>query len=226
MSAEQLSVQVVEPAGTAAGALLLLHGLGASGCDFEPLLPQLPLDRLGLRAVLPTAPLISVTVNGGMRMPGWYDIADDSLTRDEDEAGIRRSAEQVGDLIAAEGRRGLEPERVALLGFSQGGAIALHTALRSPFRLAGVAALSTYLLLEGKLDAEKSAAAAGIPFFLAHGGSDPIVPFARAEAARDRLRKSGFRVEWRRYDMEHAICQPEIADLGVWLEEVFGKGGK
>lgn len=203
-------------------SVIWLHGLGADGHDFEPIVPVLDLGGLDMRFVFPHAPVRPVTLNGGMRMRAWFDIF--SLDRDGnvDEQGIRASAEQVEALIRRENQRGIPDERIVLAGFSQGGAIALHLGLRRPSALAGIMALSTYMPLAGTLDAEASKVAKDIPMFMAHGRQDPVLPVGLGELARDRLLKRGHALQWHAYDMPHAVCNDEIEDIGTWLRSLFG----
>jgi phospholipase/carboxylesterase len=197
-------------------AVIWLHGLGADGHDFEPIVPELDLS-FPARFVFPHAPVRSVTINGGMAMRAWYDIL--GLDRDahEDAAGIRSSAAAVAELVDREIQRGLSADRIVLAGFSQGGAIALHAALRAPRALAGVLALSTYLPLAGTLAAERSAENAGIPIFMAHGTADAVLPLALGDSSRRKLEALGYAVEWRTYAMPHSVCIDEIRAVGAWL---------
>lgn len=206
----------IDPPGEVTGSVIWLHGLGADGHDFEPLVPLLPLGQLGVRVVLPHAPSMPVTINGGFVMPAWYDIRDGDLKNRHDEAGIRASAEQVEAWLAHEQER-VPAERIALVGFSQGGAMALHSGLRHGERLAGIAALSCYLLLDETVEAERSEANAQTPIFQAHGELDAVVDLARGEAARDRLVELGYPHEWHTYPMGHQVCEPEIVDLARWF---------
>lgn len=202
-------------------AVIWLHGLGADGHDFEPIVPELRLPAsLRIRFVFPNAPMRAVTINGGMRMPAWYDILQLGGGA-EDEAGIRDSQAQVERLIAREQARGVPLPRIVLAGFSQGGAIVLHTGLRQPAPIAGIMALSTYLPLAGKLPVERSAASAGVPVFMAHGRHDPMIQMGRALASRDALEKLGYRVEWREYAMPHSVCAQEIADMAAFLVRIL-----
>jgi phospholipase/carboxylesterase len=196
-------------------AVIWLHGLGADGHDFEPIVPELGLAA-GVRFVFPHAPIRPVTINNGMRMRAWYDILGfHGVT--EDDAGIRASAAAVARLVDREIERGLPANRVVLAGFSQGGAIALQLALRSPRRLAGVIALSTYLPLAASLPLEKSAASADLPIFMAHGSADPIIPLELAEESRRRLEREGYAVDWHVYPMPHSVCAAEVEAIGEWL---------
>ena len=197
-------------------AVIWLHGLGADGYDFEPIVPELPLP-VAVRFVFPHAPVRPVTVNGGIEMRAWYDILGWGDKVPQDAVGIRASAAAVVRLIDREVARGVPAERIVLAGFSQGGAIALHAALREPRRLAGVLALSTYLPLAETLAAEMSPASAGLPIFVAHGTDDPILPLAMAEISRRVLDAAGYAVEWHVYPMAHAVCAPEIAAIRAWL---------
>jgi phospholipase/carboxylesterase len=202
-------------------AVIWLHGLGADAHDFEPIVPELRLpQRLALRFVFPHAPIRPVTLNQGMRMRAWYDILQLGGGR-EDDPGIRASQKSLDNLIAREGARGIAPARIVLAGFSQGGAIALQTALRSGERLAGTLALSTYLPLAPTLAAERSAANRDLPIFMAHGSQDPMIPIDRARASRDALAALGYPVEWREYPMPHSVCPDEISDIAAWLTRVL-----
>jgi len=218
MSAPLLDAVEIEPEKPAAHAVLWLHGLGADGHDFEPIVPLLQLDpALQVRFVFPHAPSIPVTINGGMVMPAWYDIREVDLNRRHDEAGIRESAGKVTALIQREEERGIPSDRLVLAGFSQGGAVALHVALRHPEPLAGILALSSYLVLEDTLEAEMHPANCRTPLFQAHGTFDPTVPLERGLRARDRLRELGYPVEWEEYPMMHEVCPEEIMRVGAWL---------
>jgi phospholipase/carboxylesterase len=198
-----------------ATAVIWLHGLGADGHDFEPIVEQLHLP-FAARFVFPHAPERAVTINGGMRMRAWYDIKNIG-SGGEDEAGIRASAESVRDLIDREIERGVAPERIVLAGFSQGGALALFTALREERPLCGVLALSTYLPLAKTLQAEQSVANAVIPILMAHGTQDPVIGLPIAEYSRDLLTAAGYRVDWRTYRMAHGLCAEQIVDISAWL---------
>jgi phospholipase/carboxylesterase len=210
---ESLEITTATPAEL---AVIWLHGLGADGHDFEPIVPELGL-RVGVRFVFPHAPVRPVTINGGMRMRAWYDIYGWGGQMGEDSAGIRASAEGLARLIDREVERGLPAGRVVLAGFSQGGAIALHTALREPRALAGVIALSTYLPLADTLARERSAANAAIPILMAHGTDDSVVPLAFAERSRRVLEALGYEVDWRTYPMAHSVCMEEVSAIGAWL---------
>ncbi len=197
-------------------AVIWLHGLGAEGHDFEPIVPELNL-RFAARFVFPHAPVRPVTINGGMPMRAWYDILGFDRSAREDAAGIRASAAAVTELVDREIARGIPAERIVLAGFSQGGAIALHTALREPRALAGVLALSTYLPLAATLASERHLANAGLPIFMAHGTQDPVLPLKLGEFSRRALESLGYSVEWRTYPMPHSVCMEEIRAIAAWL---------
>lgn len=215
---ELLECVEIEPKRPAGACVVWLHGLGADGNDFVPIVPHLGIDeKLGLRFVFPHAPRIPVSLNMGMVMPAWYDIAGPDLRHRQDEAGIRRSAAQVRALVEREIERGIPARRIFLAGFSQGGAMAVHAALRFPQPLAGALALSTYLVLREALEAEIASANRGLPVFQAHGSADPMVPIERGEALRDQLVAIGCDVEWHEYPMMHEVCLEEIEAAGAWM---------
>jgi phospholipase/carboxylesterase len=197
-------------------AVIWLHGLGADGHDFEPIVPEL---RLGFpaRFVFPHAPVRPVTINGGMAMRAWYDILGFDRNAKEDAAGIHASAAAVTKLVDREIERGMPANRIALAGFSQGGAIALHTALREPRRLAGVLALSTYVPLATTLAGERNAANTDLPIFMAHGTQDSVLPLALGESSRRLLETLGYAVDWHTYPMPHSVCLEEIEAIAGWL---------
>ncbi len=196
-------------------AVIWLHGLGADGHDFEPIVPELRLAR-PVRFIFPHAPVRPVTINNGMRMRAWYDIFQFG-GGPEDEAGIRASAALLGELISQQRNKGIAASRIVLAGFSQGGAIVLQTGLRYAERLGGILALSTYLPLAGKLEQEKSAQNQDLPIFMAHGTHDDIIPLAKAEASKGLLVKSGYQVDWRTYPMPHSVCPEEIGHISQFL---------
>ncbi len=203
-------------------SILWLHGLGADGNDFAPLVPELVAAHWpALRFVFPHAPVRPVTLNGGMPMRAWYDITGTDLAAKQDEPGIRQSVDAMEALIAREIERGVPAQRILLAGFSQGGAIALATALRHAEPLGGLIALSTYLPLHEKTAAETTAANRDISLFQAHGSADPVVAPMLGEMTRDWLTGAGYTVDWHTYPMGHQVCAQEIADLGQWLEARF-----
>lgn len=201
-------------------SIIWLHGLGASGDDFVPVAEELALP-CAVRFVFPHAPRMPVTVNDGYVMPAWYDIASLDIASVQDESGIRASQALLEELIAQEKARGIRPERIVLAGFSQGGAIALQTALRHVERLGGVMALSTYLPLRASLDAEKSAANADLPLFMAHGHYDNVIPVQAAQASRSVLEAKGYPVEWHEYPMTHTVCGEELDDIRRFLVRIL-----
>jgi phospholipase/carboxylesterase len=207
----------IESAPSPDAAVIWLHGLGADGHDFEPVVPELRLpSRLRLRFVFPHAPIRPVTINMGMPMRAWYDILQMGGDQ-EDEAGIRASQTLVQALIEQEKSRGVDPRRIVLAGFSQGGAIVLQAGLRHAERLAGILALSAYLPLAGTLAVERSAANRDLPVFMAHGTQDPMIGIARARESRAALEALGYPVQWNEYAMAHSVCGEEIADIAAWL---------
>lgn len=204
------------------GAVIWLHGLGADGHDFAPIVPQLvaPNER-PLRFVFPHAPVRPVTVNGGMAMRAWYDILGFDRGVPQDETGIRASSTAVGELIRRENARGIPTHRIVLGGFSQGGAISLFAGPRYPERLAGVMGLSCYMLLEDTLPAERTRANYPTPFFLGHGDQDPLVDIRRGAEARQLLEAGGYPVEWHAYPMPHSVCPQEVLDIAAWLRKIL-----
>ena len=202
-----------------ATSIIWLHGLGADGHDFEAIVPELDLPAIPIRFVFPHAPMQPVTINAGMVMRAWYDVSDAAIRR-EDEAGVRASQSRLEALIAREKERGTSPNRLLLAGFSQGGAIALHTGLRHRERLAGIMALSCYLPVAGTLAAEAHAANRGVPVFMAHGIQDPVVALSRALESRELLGREGYAVEWHEYPIPHSVCAEEIRDISTWLRRV------
>ncbi|HUG35325.1 MAG TPA: alpha/beta hydrolase [Candidatus Limnocylindrales bacterium] len=214
----------IETGPSPTAAVVWMHGLGADGHDFEPIVPELGLPATpAIRFVFPHAPMRPVTVNQGYVMRAWYDIRIDNGVRREDEPGVRESQRAIEALVARERERGIPPGRIVLAGFSQGGAMALHTGLRAPDRLAGIMALSCSLPLAGQLAAEASPANRDVPIFMAHGTDDEMIPMARATSARETLTGLGYRVEWKEYRMGHSVCPEEIADIRRWLASVLTK---
>jgi len=199
-------------------AIIWLHGLGADGNDFKPIVPEL-VDRAWppIRFVFPHAPVRAVTINGGMRMRAWYDILSPQIAAQQDVAGIRASIGELEALIAREAERGIPSERVILAGFSQGGAIVLAGGVRHASKLAGVIALSTYLPMDGLTADERNKVNDRMPIFMGHGGYDPVVPQMLGTLSRDALVALGYDVEWHSYPMAHQVCPPEIADLRAWI---------
>jgi phospholipase/carboxylesterase len=202
--------------------IIWLHGLGANGHDFEPIVPELNLSAAKkIRFIFPHAPSQPVTINGGIVMPAWYDIISPQLEQREDASGIRRSQQHIEALVQRENARGIATEKIILAGFSQGGAIALHTGLRYPQRLAGILALSSYLPLVQTVRQEASEINQALPIFMAHGSHDPIVPLRLGDDSRHYLEQLGYQLEWKTYFMEHSVCPEEISDISQWLFKVL-----
>lgn len=204
------------------GSVIWMHGLGADCWDFVSIVKELYLpDDLPLRFIFPQAPNRPITINGGHVMPGWYDISMAELERKPDEAGVRESQGFIDVLIAREVSRGIAANKIILVGFSQGGAIALQAGLRQTQALAGILALSTYLTLGDSLAREKTTANANIPILMAHGTQDPVVSLALARSSRDAMVALGYKVEWREYPMQHSLCAQEVEEIGGWLQARF-----
>ena len=213
-----------QPGTPATAAVIWLHGLGADGNDFAGLVPELDLKGCPtIRFVFPHAPSIPVTINGGYVMPAWYDILGLNLVDRQDAAGIQKSERAIVALIENEVARGIAYDRIVLAGFSQGCAVALHTALRLPHTLAGIMALSGYLPLADRTRTERQRANAHTPIFMAHGTMDPVVAVTRGEDSRDALVALGHPVQWHTYPMQHAVHPHEIADIAAFLKQVLGK---
>lgn len=208
------------PGNNAMGSVIWLHGLGADGHDFEAIVPQLNLPHdLRLRFVFPHAPMRPVTINGGMSMRAWYDIVSfDSASR-ADSDGIRESSRMLDGLVAREIERGVDAGRIVVAGFSQGGAVAIQTMLRTPHRIGGMMALSTYLALPGEL--EHASVRKDLPIFMAHGSFDNVLPMQWGRDSADKLIAAGYAVDWHEYPMAHAVCPQEIAAISAWLSKIY-----
>jgi phospholipase/carboxylesterase len=206
-------------------SIVWMHGLGADGNDFVPIVGELGLGTApAVRFIFPHAPMRPVTINNGYVMRAWYDVSFGDLegkSRRADEEGVRQSQAQINALVEREEKRGISAANIVLAGFSQGGAIALHTGLRHPRKLAGVMALSTYLPLAESLPVEASAANKGTPVFMAHGLFDPVVPLMMGAGSMTFLTGLGYSVEWHQYPMQHSVCAEEIRDIGAWLGKVL-----
>jgi phospholipase/carboxylesterase len=219
---ELLSNIEIESAPNPSVAIIWMHGLGADGNDFVPMVKELDLAGLpGIRFVFPHAQAIPVTINGGYVMRAWYDIRENDLVRREDEGGLRSSQKQVEALIAREIARGIPADRIILAGFSQGCAMTLQTGLRYPGKLAGLMCLSGYVPLADKVSNERTAESITTPIFMVHGRADPVIPIARAEQSRDLLKALGYQVEWHEYMMQHSLCAEEIDHISAWLKRVL-----
>lgn len=205
--------------------VIWLHGLGADGHDFEPIVPELRLDPgLNIRFIFPHAPMMPVTINQGFVMRAWYDISELDIGRQPDEEGIRDSVERVNQLIAEQMAMGIDSRRIVLAGFSQGGVIALQCGLSHAESLAGIMALSTYVALPQAIVEEKSPVNQGMPIFLAHGAVDPVIPLSMAQQARSLLEQQGYTLRFQEYaGMAHSVCQQEILHIAEWLEDTLGQ---
>ena len=208
---------IIEPPQRASACVVWLHGLGADGHDFEPVVPHLGAIIAHTRFIFPHAPMRPVTINGGAVMRAWYDIVAMRIERRADAAGVHDSQQRVAALLDAQVHAGIPAARIVLAGFSQGGAIALHTGLRYAQRLAGIMALSTYVALPEDSASEVSAANADVPIFMAHGVQDPVVPLELAERSREHLRELGYTPQWHSYPMPHSVSAAELDDIAAWL---------
>ena len=216
-----LETVTVETGPNPTATILWMHGLGADGHDFEPLVPELLEPGMpALRFVFPHAPVRPITINNGYQMRAWYDIIGIERRSAEDFNGIQASADAITRLIRAENARGIASSRIVLAGFSQGGAMALHIATRFAEKLAGVIALSCYLPLALRFASERSSANLATPVFMAHGTQDPVLPFSMGDESRRVLEGTGYRIEWHTYPMPHSLCEPEVADIRAFLRKV------
>ena len=217
-----LETHEIETGANPSISVIWLHGLGADGFDFAPIVPELVRKNWpAIRFVFPHAPVRAVTINNGFRMRAWYDIKSFDFNQRADETGVRESMMQVEALISRENERGIPASRIFLIGFSQGGAIALATGLRREAGLAGIVALSTYLPMAESIGVEMTAAGKNTPIFFAHGSGDPVIPVAIGKASHDALVQSGVKSRWQVYPMQHAVCGEEISDLANWLDQRF-----
>ena len=225
MKQELLDSIEIETGRNPAASVIWMHGLGADGNDFVPIVNELGLDSTpAIRFLFPHAPMRPVSINNGFVMRAWYDVTLGDLeghSRRADERGVRESQAQIAALIEREEKRGVAPERIVLAGFSQGGAVALQTGLRFPRKLAGMMALSTYLPLAESLPAEAAPANRQTPIFMAHGLYDPVIPIMMGAGSMTFLTGLGYAVEWRQYPMPHSVCPDEVEDIGAWLRKVL-----
>lgn len=223
MTTQLLPAIEIETAPNPDASVIWLHGLGDTGDGWSQVVPALALPpEMRVRFVFPHAPKMPVAINNGFVMPAWYDIREANLAERADVAGVQRSQGQLEALVARENARGVEDSRIVLAGFSQGGAVALYTALRHPRRIAGIVALSTYLIGMDALASEASPANRDVPIIMAHGTFDPVVRLAWAQASRDALVRGGWNVEWHEYPMEHSAVMEEIAAIGAFLRRAIG----
>ena len=212
----------INPVAKASYTVIWLHGLGADGHDFEPIVPELGLpDKIPVRFVFPHAPKRPVTINGGMVMRAWYDIVEMDLSRNPDAGGVVESAKMIENLVQREIDSGMAPEKIILAGFSQGGAIVLHLALRYEKPLAGLLALSTYSPTIDALENEGAVANKKIPIMMAHGKFDPVIPIQLGLDTRRRLDQLGYSVFWHEYPMEHQVCMEEIEAISAWMSDIL-----
>ena len=219
-----LPAEIVQTGSSPAASVIWLHGLGADGHDFAPIVPQLALPGdIGIRFIFPHAPAQPVTINNGYVMPAWYDVISIDLRQTQDREGIVQSQQRVVQLIENEIANGISADRIVLAGFSQGGAIALFTALRFTRRLGGIMALSTYLPLADSTEQERSEANGDIPIMMAHGVHDQTIPLQAGLESKDLLGHLGYKVSWHTYPMEHSVCTEEVQDISGWLTSVLGK---
>lgn len=209
----------VNPQENTSASVIWMHGLGADGHDFEPVVHMLNLPHI--RFILPHAPYQPVTLNNGYEMRAWYDIFGLQPDSPQDESGICKMQETISAMIQSEIQRGVPSHRIALAGFSQGGAMALHTATRFDHPLAGVLALSTYLPLKNMLQTEQHVANRNTPIWMSHGRSDTVIPLSTARSARDALLAAGYPVEWHEYEMPHSVSEEEIADIRTFLLKIL-----
>ena len=219
MSQDLLPGVVIQPKGEHKATIIWLHGLGDSGDGFAPIAPELKLpDELGVKFIFPHAPIRPVTVNNGMEMRAWYDIKSMDMESRADIEGVIDSSQRVEQLIRHEIAAGIKSNKIMLIGFSQGGVIALHLGTRMTEPLAGIAALSTYMCAPQTLQQEKSKANQETPVFFAHGQQDQVVPSALGNAAYQTMKQNGYKVEWKEYMMQHNVCLPEIVDISAFIQ--------
>jgi len=203
-------------------AVIWMHGLGADGNDFVPIVKELDLEGCpAIRFVFPHAPMLEVTINGGRMMPAWYDISASEFGRDDDEKSVRDSQIDINALIGCEKERGIAADKILIGGFSQGCAMTFQTGLRYPEKLGGLLCLSGYLPLEDSFVAERSEANKNIPIYYGHGSEDQVIPITRAQQTLALLQKQGYNVEWHEYDMPHSVCREEIEDISNFLKRVL-----
>ncbi len=210
---------VVAPTQKESAWIIWLHGLGADGRDFLPVVEQLSAYRHHCRFIFPNAPSRPISVNGGMVMPGWYDILALDISAKQDEAGLNESRARVFEYINSAKAQGIAPERIILAGFSQGGAVALYTGLSATERLGGIVALSTYLPLRYQFDDYVNAATQQTPIFMGHGSMDEVIPLSTAESSRNFLQQQHYALDWHVYSMAHSVCAEEIQHLDRWLQQ-------
>ncbi len=215
----------LDPPSPADACVIWMHGLGADGNDFVPMVPELDLPRNhAVRFIFPNAPTMPVTINGGYVMRAWYDISSTEIDKRADEAGVRKSQAAIAELIADQRAKGIASERIVLAGFSQGGVIALQTGLRHTEKLGGIMALSTYLACPESLGMEASSSNRTLPILMVHGSMDPVIPIALAKLSKGRLETHGYKIEWHEYGMPHSVCAEEVEDIAAFLKRVLAIG--
>lgn len=222
MSNLNQTIELIHGSGEPEHAIIWLHGLGASSSDFPPVVPELGLkeDR-PIRFIFPQAPSRPITVNGGMVMPGWYDIKGMDIADKQDEVGMDESKNTLDDLIEAQIQLGISSENIIIAGFSQGGAVAYHTGLRSKYKLAGILSLSTYIPFSEHVASEHNKVNLLTPILSMHGTLDPVVPVELGQAAVDLLSGLGYQIKWQTYPMQHQVVMQQINDIGDWINQVF-----
>lgn len=221
---KESQIELVHGTGNVDHAIIWLHGLGASANDFPPVVPELGLDQgRAIRFVFPQAPNRPITINGGMSMPGWYDIKGMNIEDKQDEVGMAESKSLLDSLIEQQIEAGVPSSQIIIAGFSQGGAVAYHTALRSKHRLAGVMALSTYLAFAEELKSERNVINNGIDILVNHGNFDQVVPVELSKMSVDVLTGLGYSVDYKLYPMEHQVIMPQIKEIGLWINKQFTK---
>jgi phospholipase/carboxylesterase len=224
MTSQQTSIVLNHGKDEPTHAIIWLHGLGASADDFPPIVPELGLNKdLNIRFIFPQAPDRAITINGGMRMPGWYDIKGMSIEDKQDAVGMRESQATVEGLIDQQIAMGVPSENIILAGFSQGGAVTYFTGVRSKNKLAGLLTMSTYLPFEGNTSKERSSENLEIPIFASHGTHDPVVPISLGQSSVEHLTKLGYSVQWKTYPMEHQVIMDQIQEIGAWINSVFAQ---
>ncbi len=218
------TIELVHGDGNPSHAIIWLHGLGASANDFPPIVPELGLLKSRtIRFIFPQAPDRPITINGGMRMPGWYDIKGMSIEDKQDAVGMKESQSMLDDLVEQQISAGIPSENIILAGFSQGGAVTYFTGVRSQYKLAGLLTLSTYLPFDVDTQTEQHEANQHTPIFASHGTHDPVVPLAMGKHSVDVLSNLGYNIKWKTYPMEHQVMMPQIEDIGRWINEVFSE---
>jgi len=217
-----LDCEIIESQKTANASVIWLHGLGADGHDFSPIVPQLGVNQEHIRFVFPHAPMLPVTINSGYVMPAWYDIKSTNIQADEDAEGIKQSQQHLHELIEAEHKQSIAYNRIILAGFSQGGAVVLYTGLLFSQKLAGIIALSSYLPLADTIQVERADINQSTPIFMGHGMSDSVVPFQAGIQSRQVLKQLDYPITWNDYAMDHSICYEEITDIGAWINKTLG----